>query len=213
MKKIILALAICLVAAACSITQTVNPILEMNSGEVCVIENSAVRHGFIVELRNSLQAKNFAVRTLDPLATTNACHTVVTYNARWRWDLTIYMAYAEISVYQEGRMAGNALYDATSGSGRLDKFVDAEPKIRELVNELFPDTYKFHQVGEDTAPWSMVGQEMVSDIQTEEIEFAIDTDRSPDIYEELLKLDDLRKRGILTDAEFEIEKRQLLDAN
>ena len=32
-----------------------------------------------------------------------------------------------------------------------------------------------------------------------------------DIFEELLKLDDLRDRGILTDAEFEIEKRKLLE--
>jgi len=31
-----------------------------------------------------------------------------------------------------------------------------------------------------------------------------------DVYGELLKLDDLRKRGILTDAEFEAQKRKLL---
>lgn len=32
-----------------------------------------------------------------------------------------------------------------------------------------------------------------------------------DIYDELLKLDELRDKGILTDAEFEVEKRKLLD--
>jgi len=32
----------------------------------------------------------------------------------------------------------------------------------------------------------------------------------PDVYAELLKLDDLRKRGILTDAEFDAQKRKLL---
>lgn len=32
----------------------------------------------------------------------------------------------------------------------------------------------------------------------------------PDVYGELLKLDDLRKRGVLTDAEFEAQKRKLL---
>lgn len=37
-----------------------------------------------------------------------------------------------------------------------------------------------------------------------------DTDKE-DIFEELLKLDDLRDRGILTDEEFEIEKRKLLE--
>lgn len=34
-----------------------------------------------------------------------------------------------------------------------------------------------------------------------------------DIFDELLKLDDLRDRGILTDEEFDFEKRKLLDRN
>ncbi len=35
-------------------------------------------------------------------------------------------------------------------------------------------------------------------------------DESKDIYEKLIKLDDLRKKGIITDEEFESEKRKLL---
>ena len=34
-----------------------------------------------------------------------------------------------------------------------------------------------------------------------------------DLYKELLKLDDLRNKGLLTDAEFEAEKKKLLDRN
>jgi hypothetical protein len=34
--------------------------------------------------------------------------------------------------------------------------------------------------------------------------------QSKDLYAELLKLDDLRKRGIITDAEFEVQKQKLL---
>jgi len=34
-----------------------------------------------------------------------------------------------------------------------------------------------------------------------------------DIYNELIKLDDLRKRGILTDAEFDSEKKKILNGN
>jgi hypothetical protein len=36
---------------------------------------------------------------------------------------------------------------------------------------------------------------------------------SIDIYNELIKLDDLRKRGILTDDEFAREKKKVLDSN
>jgi hypothetical protein len=40
-----------------------------------------------------------------------------------------------------------------------------------------------------------------------------ETLRQRDLYGELLKLDDLRKRGILTEAEFEAQKRKLLSGS
>ncbi len=39
------------------------------------------------------------------------------------------------------------------------------------------------------------------------------TEKKPDMYAELLKLDDLRKRGIITEAEFMAEKKKLLESN
>lgn len=39
---------------------------------------------------------------------------------------------------------------------------------------------------------------------------AKESTQSKDVYAELIKLDDLRKRGILTDSEFEAQKRKLL---
>jgi hypothetical protein len=39
------------------------------------------------------------------------------------------------------------------------------------------------------------------------------TDRQKDVYSELIKLDDLRKRGILSEAEFEAQKKRLLNGN
>ena len=40
-----------------------------------------------------------------------------------------------------------------------------------------------------------------------------DTVKSKDMYTELLKLDDLRKRGVITEAEFETQKSKLLSGN
>jgi hypothetical protein len=37
------------------------------------------------------------------------------------------------------------------------------------------------------------------------------SDRSKDVYTELIKLDELKKRGILTQAEFDAQKRKLLE--
>ena len=33
---------------------------------------------------------------------------------------------------------GKATYDALMGGGRMDKFIKADEKVRELVNQLFP---------------------------------------------------------------------------
>ena len=35
----------------------------------------------------------------------------------------------------------------------------------------------------------------------------------PDVYSELIKLDDLKKRGIITDAEFQAQKQKILESN
>jgi len=40
-----------------------------------------------------------------------------------------------------------------------------------------------------------------------------ETDEETDLYTELLQLDDLRKKGILTDEEFEKQKKKLLEEN
>jgi len=40
-----------------------------------------------------------------------------------------------------------------------------------------------------------------------------DEDESFDVYTEILKLDELRNRGLLTDEEFEKEKQKILDSN
>jgi hypothetical protein len=41
-------------------------------------------------------------------------------------------------VYCDGNEIGKAVYDAVMGGGRLDKFIKADEKVRELVDQLFP---------------------------------------------------------------------------
>jgi len=141
LSRVVISVLALSLLSACSITQTIDPVSQLGTNEVCIIENPPVREGFLVELQRNLRSKGADVRVIDPGASVAACPVVVTYLARWSWDLTIYMSYAEIVVYEDGARAGRALYDATKGGGRLDKFVDAEPKIRELVDQLFPTDF------------------------------------------------------------------------
>ena len=42
---------------------------------------------------------------------------------RWKWDLALYMALAEIKVFRNGKLAGEAIYDSRSGSGSFKKYI------------------------------------------------------------------------------------------
>ena len=39
------------------------------------------------------------------------------------------------------------------------------------------------------------------------------SENTKDVYTELIKLDDLRKKGIITEEEFEAQKKKLLEGN
>ena len=123
---------------ACSIHQTVKPVEAFQGKEVCIIENPAVRVGFLDTYEQSLMSKGYHPRQLPASSSLTTCPISSTYSANWRWDMALYMEYAEIKVYEEARPIGEATYNARNGGASMGKFIDAEKKIRELVNQLFP---------------------------------------------------------------------------
>jgi hypothetical protein len=131
--------ALLLTLSGCAIRQTVVPVSEAPTDrQVCIIENSAVRPGFIAAYKRTLTEKGYLARQLPADASIIECQTTSTYNAAWRWDLALYMAYAEIKVYNKGKPIGSALYDSRRSGGNMGKFIDADQKIAELVQQLFP---------------------------------------------------------------------------
>jgi hypothetical protein len=124
-------------SSGCAIHQKVTPTERFAGREVCIIENPAVKGGFLAAYRNVLTQKGYEVRVLPPTAALNECQIISTYSANWRWDLAMYMAYAEIKVYNQTKPSGEVIYDALKGSANMGKFISAEKKIAELVNQLF----------------------------------------------------------------------------
>jgi hypothetical protein len=124
----------------CSIKQNVKRVTaaQLTSKDICVRENAAVRAGFLEAYRRALQDKGFTVRVLEPSAGITACPLLSTYTANWRWDFTMYMAYAEMTVYRDGDEIGKAVYDTISGGLNMNKFINADEKVYELVEQLFP---------------------------------------------------------------------------
>jgi hypothetical protein len=136
--KFFLALAL-LAASGCTITQEVSPAKQLSTTEVCIIENPAVRPGFLRAYKEALVNNGYQPRVLPANSNITACPVTSTYTARWSWDLAIYMSYAEINVFDGGKSSGKVLYDSRYGGGRIfEKFVQGDAKIKELVGQLFP---------------------------------------------------------------------------
>lgn len=136
--KIALCSYLALVTTGCAIHQSVKPVEHFEGKRVCIIEKSSVKAGFLETYSRVLAGKGYDVKTLPPSASLIDCPVTSTYNAKWKWDMALYMALAEITVYSNGKAIGEATYDSLSGDGTLSKFIDAEKKIAELVNKLFP---------------------------------------------------------------------------
>jgi hypothetical protein len=136
MKKIAALLILLPLFSACSIKQTVDSADINREASVCVVENTKVREGFLLALEESLVLKNIKYVVVEPNDRDAQCDAKITYTANWTWDLAIYMTYAEINLYSDGKLAGKATYDSRMGGGRLDKFISADDKVKELMNEL-----------------------------------------------------------------------------
>jgi len=138
MLKISAALVLLMSLSACAIQQTVKPIEGLQTRDICVIENPTVRAGFLESYKNTMQSKGYIVRQMPKDTPLTGCPVISTYMANWKWDLAMYMSFAQIRVYRDGYQAGEANYDARNGGGNPAKFIDADKKITEMVNQLFP---------------------------------------------------------------------------
>lgn len=134
-RKLTLFLLAIPMIASCAINQSVTPSDVTPDATICIIEDASVREGFLAELTKVLDEKQVSYRVVNKQEALD-CNWTMTYLGRWAWDVSLYMAYAEIRIYHNGEMTGEAIYDASRGAFNLAKFIDAEPKIRELVEEL-----------------------------------------------------------------------------
>ncbi len=125
-----------LLVAGCTISQTVDPV-EVRPAEVCIVRNETVHmEGFHDELVRQIEARGIAVRSFDGVPAED-CRSRVSYTANWRWDMAMYLSYAQINVIEDGRPVGSAVYDATQGGANMGKFGPTAEKLAPLVAQLF----------------------------------------------------------------------------
>ena len=127
-----------LLLQACAIHQNVRALEAFSDNQVCIINNPSVRPTVMTAYKRALTNKGYVVRELPENAPITECKVTSTYRANWRWDLAMYMNYAEFRVFVEGKEKGLATYDSSRGGANMGKFIDADKKIAELINQLFP---------------------------------------------------------------------------
>ncbi len=129
----------------------------------------------------------------------------------------------------KGGMFGNAANMQAKVIATANKFAESQGRVAvpvssnstpmsERQNATFQ--YQFRVVDKDDPEYARVSLVPRADLTTDEdIDIDIDLDdemnsgkeKDTDIYNELIKLEDLRQRGILTDAEFQTQKEKVLN--
>jgi hypothetical protein len=201
MYKLIMLIAMMLLFSGCSISQHVEQADISNDAEVCIIENSKVREGFLFEFEKVLREKGIKYVVTDRGHANQNCQWTVTYVARWSWDLALYMSYAEIKVYKDGVLDGEAVYDSTRGGANMGKFIDSEPKIRELVVQLMQ---------RDSANKSTKATQSTQ-VELNKAQVENENPNKSSYIDELKALATIRDDGIITEDEFQKQKTEILN--
>ena len=135
-KSIAVTAAAALVAG-CAITQSVKPVAATGITSICVKNNPQVMMAdFPKELRSQVEARGIKTSSFDGNKPAG-CRHHMEYTANWRWDMAMYLAFADLRVYEDGLLVGQATYDALGGGANFGKFGKTSEKLQPLVEQLF----------------------------------------------------------------------------
>jgi hypothetical protein len=136
--KLLILPGLLMILSGCNIKQNIQPASTLKTKEICIVNNPPVRAGFLTAYTQELHKKGYKTKLLAANSPLSSCKVVSTYTGLWSWDMALYLAYADIKVYQNSQLVGSAVYDSRSGGGNMSKFIRGEEKIEELANQLFP---------------------------------------------------------------------------
>lgn len=138
MKSVLFAsLAIVTLLSGCAISKNVQSV-DSNTRiqKIYVKDNPKVlMDGLLPEIVTQVQELGFESEPYSGDRPTAARH-YITYTANWQWDMAMYLTYFRATLYDNGRVLGEAEYDAKMGSASMSKFGKTADKIRPLFTEL-----------------------------------------------------------------------------
>ena len=120
---------------------------------------------------------------------TQRCEYVLYYTALRSWDFSPYLSHAELRLRRNRQLIASADYHLRGKGGlSVTKWAGTESKIGPVVDELLAG----YQAGQPVAD---VSAEMIPD----------------DIFDRIVALEEKRRSGQITDAEFEAAKLEVLE--
>lgn len=123
-------------ASGCSINQKIEPVPKKIS-TLCVEKNDDIfMSDYLGTLEKELASLKVDSKTVAP-SESSKCNDVLRYKANWKWDMTMYLQYANFSVFEGDNRIGYGEYNAVGGGLNMNKFGDTEEKIKPILAELF----------------------------------------------------------------------------
>jgi len=130
-------------APGCTLKHAVQPVkdglIAPGPQKITIIRDNAVRFaGFHDSIVKALVGCGFTVESVPQGTAYGKLPLAITYTANWSWDLDLYLSYAHIQLFQDGKVIGDGLYDATWGGLNLGKWIHADIEVQKLVYDMFP---------------------------------------------------------------------------
>ena len=156
---------------------------------VCIELNSRVQvSDFVSVLEDGFERHGISTQVVSGDAS-RRCEFVLYYTALRSWDLKPYLSVAELRLRQNRQLIASADYHLR-GKGGLSvmKWNSTESKIGPVIDKL------------------------LANVEAGEVTDAADEEMIPnDIFDKIVALEERRRSGAISDAEFEQQKRHILE--
>lgn len=193
-------------------TGSVNP-----STDLSALKTMYVRHypsdnsGVNLEIADKLRSKGVTVTTGPAAPPSNNFDAIVTYVDKWRWDITMYLLELTITIRDpktESPMAtGNSFHTSLTRKSQTEM-------VDEVVNNIYNGSNGAGSQNTSAAPTQQPGQ---GNTTTQNVlslapsSTVSETPRATDLSQKLQELENLRKKGTITEDEYISKRKQTIE--
>ena len=125
------------VLSGCAISRNVQPVDSTVRIDKIYVQNNprVLMDGLLPEIVAQIRELGFPSESYTG-DRPEAVRHYITFTANWNWDMAMYLTYFRATLYEEGRVLGEAEYDAKMGGANMNKFGKTADKIRPLLTQL-----------------------------------------------------------------------------